>query len=88
MVNDPKAFTIQTPKEFAMPRSFTIERENLPAVVQGWLRAAGLSDEELVEIVFTEREILLRRPISPQLRDWARGVADSYDKAFRQIAGL
>ena len=41
-----------------MPRSFTIERENLPQVVQGWLRA------------------------------WASGVSDTYDKAFRQIAGL
>jgi len=71
-----------------MPRSFTVERENLPAVVQGWLRAVGLSDEELVEIIFTDQEILLRRPISPELRDWAKGAADSYDKAFRQIAGL
>jgi len=24
-----------------MPRSFTIERENLPAVVQGWLKAVN-----------------------------------------------
>jgi hypothetical protein len=71
-----------------MPRSFTVERENLPAVVQGWLKAVGLSEEDLVEIIFTDQEILLRRPISPELRDWAKGVADSYDKAFRQIAGL
>ena len=71
-----------------MPRSFTVERENLPPVVQGWLKAVGLSEEELVEIIFTEQEVLLRRPISPQLRDWAKGVADSYDKAFRQITGL
>jgi hypothetical protein len=71
-----------------MPRSFTIERENLPPVVQGWLRAVGLGDEEVVEIVFTEQELLLRRPMSPQLRAWAQGVADKYDKAFRQIAGL
>jgi hypothetical protein len=71
-----------------MPRSFTIERENLPDVVQGWLRAAGLGDDEIVEIVFTEREILLRRPMSPQLRDWARSISDTYDKAFRQLAGL
>lgn len=71
-----------------MPRSFTIERENLPPVVQGWLRAVGLGDEEVVEIVFTEQELLLRRPMSPQLRAWAKGVADKYDKAFRQIAGL
>jgi hypothetical protein len=71
-----------------MPRSFTIERENLPPVVQGWLRAAGLGDDEVVEIVFTEREILLRRPMSPQLRDWARSISDKYDQAFRQIAGL
>lgn len=39
-----------------MPRSFTVEPENLPDVVQGWLRAVGLADEETVEIVFTERE--------------------------------
>ncbi|PDV96997.1 hypothetical protein [Candidatus Chloroploca asiatica] len=71
-----------------MPRSFTIERENLPAVVQGWLRAAGLGEEELVELIFTEQEILLRRPMSPQLRDWAKGVSDKYDQAFRQITGL
>jgi hypothetical protein len=71
-----------------MPRSIVVERENLPAVVQNWLRAVGLGDEEVVEIVFTEQELLLRRPMSPQLRDWAKGVADKYDKAFRQIAGL
>ena len=71
-----------------MPRTFTIERENLPTVVQGWLRAVGLGDEELVEIMFTEREVLLRRPTNPQLREWAAGVGDRYDKAFRQIAGL
>lgn len=71
-----------------MPRSFTVERENLPEVVQGWLRAVGLAEEEVVEIIFTESEILLRRPMSPQLRDWAKGVGDKYDKAFRQIAGL
>jgi hypothetical protein len=71
-----------------MPRSFTIERENLPQVVQGWLRAVGLGDEDVVEIVFTEQELLLRRPMSPQLRSWAQGITDKYDKAFRQIAGL
>lgn len=71
-----------------MPRSFTIERENLPPVVQGWLRAIGLGDEELVELVFTEREVLLRRPMSPELRAWANGVSDRYDQVFRQLAGL
>lgn len=71
-----------------MPRSFTVERENLPTVVQGWLKAVGLSNEDLVEIIFTDQEILLRRPISPELRDWAKDAADSYDKAFRQITGL
>lgn len=71
-----------------MPRSFTIERENLPQVVQGWLRAVGLGEEDVVEIIFTEHEVLLRRPMSPQLRAWASGVSDTYDKAFRQIAGL
>jgi hypothetical protein len=71
-----------------MPRSFTVERENLPEVVQGWLKAVGLGEEELVELVFTEQELLLRRPMSPQLRAWASSVSDKYDQAFRQIAGL
>jgi hypothetical protein len=71
-----------------MPRSFTIERENLPEVVQGWLRAANLADEELVELIFTDREVLLRRPLSPQLREWAKGVSDTYDKAFRELTGI
>jgi hypothetical protein len=71
-----------------MPRSFTVERENLPEVVQGWLRAANLSEDDLVELIFTEGEVLLRRPTSPQLREWARGVGDRYDKAFRELTGL
>ena len=71
-----------------MPRSFTVERENLPEVVQGWLRAAKLEDAELVELIFTDGEVLLRRPASPQLRDWARGVSDRYDKAFQELIGL
>jgi len=70
-----------------MPRSFTIERENLPEVVQGWLRTAAI-DDELVELIFTEGEVLLRRPTSPQLREWARGVGDRYDKTFRELAGI
>jgi hypothetical protein len=71
-----------------MPRSFTIERENLPPAVQGWLRAVKLDDEELIELIFTEREVLLRRPTSPQLREWARGVGDRYDATFRELAGI
>lgn len=71
-----------------MPRSFTIERENLPEVVQGWLRAANLGDDEVIELIFTEGEVLLRKPTSPQLREWARGVSDRYDKAFRELTGL
>ncbi|MDW8145381.1 MAG: hypothetical protein RMJ48_03630 [Roseiflexaceae bacterium] len=71
-----------------MPRSFTIERENLPETVQGWLRAVGLGDEELVELIFTENEVLLRRPMSSQLREWARSVSDRYDKMFRELAGI
>ncbi|MCG8346696.1 MAG: hypothetical protein MI924_02810 [Chloroflexales bacterium] len=71
-----------------MPRSFTIERENLPDVVRGWLRAVNLDEEEVIELIFTESEVLLRRPMSPHLRAWAQGVGDKYDKAFRQIAGL
>jgi hypothetical protein len=71
-----------------MPRSFTIERENLPEVVQGWLKAVSLGDAEMVELIFTEGEVLLRRPASPQLREWAKGVSDRYDRAFRELAGL
>ncbi len=71
-----------------MPKTFTIERENLPEVVQGWLRAASLDQSETVELIFTEGEVLLRRPSSPQLREWAQGVADRYDQAFRDLIGL
>lgn len=82
------ALTRSIRKEEHLPRSFTIERENLPPVVQGWLKAVGLQSEELVEIVFTENEVLLRRPMSPEMRQWAKGISDSYDKAFRDLAGL
>lgn len=71
-----------------MPRSFTMERENLPPVVQGWLKAAGLEDAEIVELVFTDQEVLLRRPMSEALRKWSSGVSDRYDRAFRELAGL
>jgi hypothetical protein len=71
-----------------MPKSFTIERENLPEVIQGWLKAINLGDEEIVEVIFTEGEVLLRRPTSPQLREWASSVSDRYDKVFRELAGL
>jgi hypothetical protein len=71
-----------------MPKSFTVERENLPEVVQGWLRAVKLEDAETVEVIFTEGEVLLRRPMSPELRDWAKEVGDQYDKAFREIVGI
>ena len=71
-----------------MPRSLVIERENLPAVVQGWLDAVGLGQQELVELVFTEGELVLRRPLSPELRDWARAVVDEYDRNFRELLGL
>lgn len=71
-----------------MPKSFTVERENLPEVVQGWLRAAGLEQAEVIELIFTEGEVLLRRPSSPQLREWASTVTDRYDRAFRELIGL
>ncbi len=71
-----------------MPKALIIERENLPAVVQGWLKAVGLEDAETVELVFTEREVLLRRPTDPRLREWAKSVVDRYDRAFRQLLGL
>jgi hypothetical protein len=72
----------------SMPKALVIERENLPPVVQGWLSAIGLENAESVELVFTEREVLLRRPTDPRLREWAQRTVDEYDKAFRQIVGL
>lgn len=71
-----------------MPKALVIEQENLPPVVQGWLKAVGLEDAETVELVFTEREVLLRRPTDPKLREWANSVADQYDKAFKRVLGL
>ena len=71
-----------------MPRSLVIERENLPKVVQGWLDAIGLDDHDTVEMVFTDGELVLRRPISPLLRQWAKGVVDSYDREFKELLGL
>ncbi len=71
-----------------MPKSFTIEQENLPEVVQGWLRAAQIPEGESVELVFTEGEVLLRRPTSPELREWATATVDRYDRAFRDLLGL
>ena len=71
-----------------MPKTLVIERENLPAVVQGWLKAAGLGEAETVELVFTEREVLLRRPTDPKLREWAGSITDQYDKAFKKLLGL
>ena len=71
-----------------MPKSLVIERENLPPVVHGWLKAIGLEDAEVVELVFTEREVLLRRPSDHGLRMWARSITDQYDNAFRTLLGL
>lgn len=71
-----------------MPRSFTVERENLPEVVQKWLKAVNLGESDLVELIFTEGEVLLRKPSSPQLRAWARSVSDRYDEAFKDLIGL
>jgi hypothetical protein len=71
-----------------MPKALVIERENLPAVVQGWLKAVGLEEAETVELVFTEREVLLRRPTDPKLREWAKNVTDQYDKTFKRVLGL
>jgi hypothetical protein len=71
-----------------MPKALIIERENLPPVVQGWLKAVGLEESESVELVFTEREVLLRRPTDPKLREWTNSITDEYDKAFKRIVGL
>ena len=71
-----------------MPRSLVIERENLPKVVQGWLDAIGLSERDEVELVFTEGELVLRRPLSPELRQWAKSVVDAYDREFQDLINL
>ena len=71
-----------------MPKHFIIETENLPATVKNWLKAANLGDLEQVELVFTDREVLLRKPRSQTLRQWAEPVVEAYDKAFRRLAGL
>ncbi|MBA3470871.1 MAG: hypothetical protein H0T53_14630 [Herpetosiphonaceae bacterium] len=71
-----------------MPRSLVIERENLPKVVQGWLDAIGLDAHDTVELVFSEGELVLRKPLSPQLRQWAKGIVDTYDREFRELLGL
>lgn len=71
-----------------MPKTLVIERQNLPPVVHGWLKAVGLEDADLVELVFTEREVLLRRPTDPKLREWANSVVDRYDRAFSQLLGI
>jgi hypothetical protein len=71
-----------------MPKTLVIEPENLPEVVQGWLKVIGLEHAELVELVFTEREVLLRHPSEPSLRAWARGITDQYDAAFKDLLNL
>jgi hypothetical protein len=71
-----------------MPTQFVVEPENLPLLVRGWLKAANLGDEPEVEIVFTDSEVLIRKPHSQSLRKWAEPVVDEYDRAFRRLAGL
>jgi len=71
-----------------MPKSFLVEPENLPHVVRGWLKAANLGDVPEVEIVFTDSEVLIRKPHSESLRKWAEPIVDEYDRAFRRLAGL
>lgn len=71
-----------------MPRAIVIERENLPKVVQGWLDAIGLEEHDDVELVFTEGEMVLRKPLSPELRRWAKGIVDAYDREFQTLIGL
>lgn len=71
-----------------MAKSLVIERENLPGVVQVWLAAIGLGEAEVVEVVFTERELLLRKPSDPEVRAWAQRESDRYDRDFRELLGL
>jgi hypothetical protein len=75
-------------KKETMPKTLVIEQENLPQVVRGWLKAVGLSEDDLVELVLTEREVLLRRPSDPSLRAWAKSITDQYDAAFRDLLDL
>ena len=58
-----------------MPRSFTIERENLPEVVQGWLKAVSLGDEELAR-----RRAAWKAPPAPE-RGWAKLYVDHVQQA-------
>lgn len=71
-----------------MPRAIVIERENLPKVVQGWLDAIGLDEHDAVELVFTDGEMVLRKPLPTELREWARSVVDNYDREFQSLIGL
>ncbi len=71
-----------------MPKTLIIERENLPQVVQGWLDVIGLAEADMVELVLTEREVLLRRPTDPKLREWTNSITDEYDKAFKRMLDL
>lgn len=71
-----------------MAKSLIIERENLPTVVQGWLKAIGLEQAEVIELVFTERELLVRKPSDPEIRAWAQTQTDRYDEQFRELLGL
>lgn len=71
-----------------MPRAIVIERENLPKVVQGWLDAIGLDEHDAVELVFTDGEMVLRKPLPTELREWAKGVVDNYDREFQSLIGL
>ncbi|HZG69300.1 MAG TPA: hypothetical protein VEZ12_21380, partial [Herpetosiphonaceae bacterium] len=75
-------------KKETMPKTLVIEQENLPQVVRGWLKAVGLAEDDLVELVLTEREVLLRRPSDPSLRAWAKSITDQYDAAFRDLLEL
>jgi hypothetical protein len=75
-------------KKETMPKTLVIEQENLPQEVRGWLKAVGLAEDELVELVLTEREVLLRRPSDPSLRAWAKSITDQYDTAFRDLLDL
>ncbi len=68
--------------------SADIEQENLPPVVRGWIKAIGLGEHEMVELVMTEREVLLRRPSDPSLRAWAKSITDQYDATFRELLDL
>ncbi len=71
----------------------------LSVLATGTASAQSLNDPRILSVTYQDgmvlvaritdqKEVLLRRPTSPQLRAWAKGVSDKYDQAFRELIGL